>query len=175
MYKKHTIMDKLTFTPGQIAQTAHGAYKGFSEATGSFHRKDFAEVSAEDKEIMVELVEFILDNPKVDPIEVHEKWCQLMEDAGWEYRVRPRLDENGEPELDEDEDVIMDVFPFNPVRKINPLITDWENLPPERRLKNALLIHLVQFFALEPEEPKEKKAPAKKAAPKKEEPEDKPE
>lgn len=69
----------------QIAKTCYQFNKAYCESIGDFSQEDWDEAPDWKKESTIEGVQFLVDNPKVTPIELHDNWMKDKIKDGWKY------------------------------------------------------------------------------------------
>jgi len=105
----------------QIAEVAHMTNKVYCEMLEDFSQPRWIDAPDWQKKSAINGVKFHLDNPSASQSESHEKWLQEKYDDGWKY---------GEVK--------------NPEKKEHPCCVQYNDLPIEQRVKDALFIGVVR-------------------------------
>lgn len=102
-----------------VAKICHEANRAFCETMGDYSHAPWDNSDVDQQDLMLEGVMFALTGPReVD--ELHENWRKKKEDQGWTYGLVK-----------------------NQERKEHPNMKDFELLPFEEQMKNALFLSIV--------------------------------
>ena len=71
-----------------IAKVCHEANKAYGEAIGGLSQKHWEDVGDLVQEHTMKSVEFVKDNPDVDPSSTHNNWLETKKTDGWTYGER---------------------------------------------------------------------------------------
>lgn len=107
----------------QIAKTCHEVNKAYCESIGDLTQPSWGNAPDWQKESAENGVNYHLENPDSKPCDSHNNWLSEKEKDGWKYgKVK------------------------NPVLKEHPCMVDYDDLPKEQQVKDALFIAVVRSF-----------------------------
>lgn len=124
-------------TNGKIAQIAHEAHRAYNESQGDFSTPSWASLPQGEKDALIETVTGIREGKNTSPVDLHKAWVEKKTSQGW---VCKKVEE------EKDGEKVFTLVPKDSLRKFNPLMVEFDELSPEDRFKNDLLMGIVRVF-----------------------------
>ena len=107
----------------QIARTCHEVNKAYCESIGDFTQPSWKDAPEWQKDSACNGVVFHMAHPESTPADYHKNWLKEKVKTGWKYG--PVKDAN---------------------KKEHPCMVEYEQLPMEQRVKDALFMAVVKSF-----------------------------
>ncbi len=109
------------FEPADIAKLAHETNRIYCQLLGDFSQSNWDNAPDWQKTSVINGVKFHLENPNAGQAASHHNWLKEKEADGWKYGEVKDVD-----------------------KKEHPCYVDYEDLPVEQQIKDALFVGIVR-------------------------------
>jgi len=113
--------DKKTFAVYEIGQICHAVLNAYCISIGDDSYKKWVDLDSQTKEIVINGVQNVIDNPDITPQQHFENWKQQRIVEGWKYGKRKDY-----------------------VNKLHPNLVLWDELNEAQRMKDSIFINTVK-------------------------------
>ena len=110
----------------KIAMICHEVTRVFCKSCGDYSQVSWNDAPDWQRQLAIQKVKFLIENPKATPEDSHESWRKLKKSEGWVY---------GEIK--------------NTNKKIHPRLMAYKYLPESQKLKDEFFLTIVRLLVEE--------------------------